>query len=138
VQPTFGNLQDEAITEQAVELLNEKLSPISARAKSYSEAGADCIYPIGSGDEPTIRILRDRIKGPINILASPSTAPLSVLRQIGINRVSFGPFLFRSLLRKFVEIAEAVMAGADYSVFGEVMTDAQTSEFLRTETEPSL
>jgi 2-methylisocitrate lyase-like PEP mutase family enzyme len=26
-----------------------------ARAKSYSEAGADCIYPIGPGDEPTIR-----------------------------------------------------------------------------------
>ena len=42
-----------------------------ARAKSYSEAGADCIYPIGPGDEATTRILRGRIKAPINILASP-------------------------------------------------------------------
>jgi 2-methylisocitrate lyase-like PEP mutase family enzyme len=107
-----------------------------ARAKSYSEAGADCIYPIGPGDEATIRILRDRIRGPINILASPSAAPLSVLRELGVNRVSFGPFVFRSVLRKFVEIAEAVMANADYSIFGEVMTDAQVGEFLRTEPEP--
>ena len=106
-----------------------------ARAKSYSEAGADCIYPIGPGDEATIRILRGRIKGPINILASPSAAPLSVLRELGVNRVSFGPFVFHSVLRKFVEIAEAVMANADYSIFGEVMTDAQVGEFLRTEPE---
>ena len=106
-----------------------------ARAKSYSEAGADCIYPIGPGDEATIRILRGRIKGPINILASPSAAPLSVLRELGVNRVSFGPFVFRSVLRKFVEIAEAVMANADYSIFGEIMTDAQVGEFLRTEPE---
>ena len=107
-----------------------------ARAKSYSEAGADCIYPIGPGDEATTRILRGRIKAPINILASPSAAPLSVLRELGVNRVSFGPFVFRSVLRKFVEIAEAVMANADYSIFGEVMTDAQVGEFLRTEPEP--
>ena len=106
-----------------------------ARAKAYSESGADCIYPIGPGDEATIRILRGRIKAPINILASPSAAPLSVLRELGVNRVSFGPFVFRSVLRKFVEIAEAVMANADYSIFGEIMTDAQVGEFLRTEPE---
>ena len=59
-----------------------------------------------------------------------------MLRELGVNRVSFGPFVFRSILRKFVEIAEAVMANADYSIFGEVMTDAQVDEFLRTEPEP--
>jgi 2-methylisocitrate lyase-like PEP mutase family enzyme len=59
-----------------------------------------------------------------------------VLRELGVNRVSFGPFVFRSVLRKFVEIAEAVMANADYSIFGGVMTDAQVGEFLRTEPEP--
>jgi 2-methylisocitrate lyase-like PEP mutase family enzyme len=107
----------------------------AVRAKAYSEAGADCIYPIGPGDEATIRILRGRIKGPINILASPSAAPLSVLRELGVNRVSFGPFVFRSVLRKFVEISEAVIANADYSIFGEVMTDAQVGEFLRSELE---
>jgi len=113
----------------------EAMEEAVARANLYSEAGADCVYPIGPGDEATIRILRDRIKGPINILASPSAAPLSVLRELGVNRVSFGPFVFRSLLRKFVEIAEAVMVNGDYSILGEVMTDAQVSEFLRTDPE---
>jgi len=125
VDTYFCSSTKEDATEEAV-----------ARAKSYSKAGADCIYPIGPGDEATIRILRDRIKDPINILASPSAAPLLVLRELGVNRVSFGPFVFRSVLRRFVEIAEAVMANADYSIFGEVMTDAQVGEFLRTEPEP--
>ena len=125
VDAYFCLLTKEDATEEAV-----------VRAKAYSEAGADCIYPIGPGDEATIRILRGRIKAPINILASPSATPLSVLRELGVNRVSFGPFVFRSILRKFVEIAEAVMANADYSIFGEVMTDAQVDEFLRTEPEP--
>jgi 2-methylisocitrate lyase-like PEP mutase family enzyme len=124
VDAYFCLLTKEDATEEAV-----------VRAKAYSEAGADCIYPIGPGDEATIRILRGRIKGPINILASPSAAPLSVLRELGVNRVSFGPFVFRSVLRKFVEISEAVMANADYSIFGEVMTDAQVGEFLRSELE---
>ncbi len=66
-----------------------------ARARAYSEAGADCIYPMGPGDERTVRILRDRIQSPINILASPTATPLSVLREIGVNRVSFGPFVYR-------------------------------------------
>jgi 2-methylisocitrate lyase-like PEP mutase family enzyme len=124
VDAYFCLLTKEDATEEAV-----------VRAKAYSEAGADCIYPIGPGDEATIRILRGRIKAPINILASPSAAPLSVLRELGVNRVSFGPFVFRSVLRKFVEISEAVMANADYSIFGEVMTDAQVGEFLRSELE---
>jgi 2-methylisocitrate lyase-like PEP mutase family enzyme len=55
-----------------------------ARAKAYSEAGADCIYPIGPGDEGTVRVLRNQIQAPINILASPTTAPLSTLQAIGV------------------------------------------------------
>ena len=37
------------------------------RAKAYSEAGADCIYPMGPGDIETLNELRDRINAPINI-----------------------------------------------------------------------
>lgn len=55
------------------------------RARAYAAAGADCIYPIGPGDEATVRKLRERIDSPINILGSPTAAPLPVLREIGIS-----------------------------------------------------
>ena len=79
----------------------EKIEDAVVRAKAYSETGADCIYPIGPGDLETVRILRSRIASPINILATPAAEPLTVLEEIGINRVSFGPFIFRSCLKKF-------------------------------------
>jgi 2-methylisocitrate lyase-like PEP mutase family enzyme len=101
------------------------------RARAYAEAGADCIYPIGPGDEETVHMLRDRIESPINILGGPTAAPLHVLREIGINRVSFGPFVFRSCLRKFVDIVEGLSADGDYASLGNLMSREEVSEYLR-------
>jgi 2-methylisocitrate lyase-like PEP mutase family enzyme len=101
-----------------------------SRAIAYSEAGADCIYPIGPGDERTVGILRERIKLPINILASPNAVPLSTLRRLGVNRVSFGPFVFRSCLGQFVKIAETLRADGDYGCLGNVPSGGQVAEYL--------
>jgi len=122
VAPSFGNGRQ--AMEEAV-----------MRARAYAEAGADCIYPIGPGDEATVRMLRDRIESPINILGSPTAAPLSVLREIGINRVSFGPFVFRSCLRKFVDIVEGLSADGDYAILGNPMSREEITEYLRSEHE---
>jgi 2-methylisocitrate lyase-like PEP mutase family enzyme len=105
------------------------------RARAYAAAGADCIYPIGPGDEATVRMLRDRIESPINILGGPTAAPLHILREIGINRVSFGPFVFRSCLRKFVDIVEGLSADGDYANLGNLMSREEVSEYLRSEHE---
>jgi 2-methylisocitrate lyase-like PEP mutase family enzyme len=74
----------------------EALDDATERARAYSAAGADSIYPIGPCDEDTVRALRDRIDHPINILAGSHALPLDVYREIGIERVSFGPFVFRA------------------------------------------
>ena len=102
------------------------------RAKAYTEAGADCIYPMGPGDEATVRLLRKRIESPINILASPSAAPLSILQDIGVNRVSFGPFVFRSCQRKFEDIANVLLTTGDYSCFSDMMSRVEVGEYLIT------
>jgi 2-methylisocitrate lyase-like PEP mutase family enzyme len=109
---------------------NQALEEAEIRARSYAAAGADCIYPIGPGDEATVRRLRERIDAPINILASPAAAPLAVLRAIGINRVSFGPLLFRSCLRKFVDIVEGLRATGDYASLGNIMSRGEVAEYL--------
>lgn len=105
------------------------------RARAYSHAGADCVYPMGPGDETTTQVLRKRIESPINILAAPTAAPLSVLRSIGVNRVSFGPFIFRSCLHKFEQIAEVLVTTGDYSCFSDMMSRAEIGAYLQGEYE---
>ena len=100
------------------------------RAKAYAEAGADCIYPIGPGDLETAAALRAGIELPINILVTPSAAPLKALETIGVNRVSFGPFVFRACLRKFVDIAETLLNQGDSSCFSDMLSQAETDEYL--------
>lgn len=102
-----------------------------SRAEAYRAAGADCIFPVGPGDEATVRALRDRIAGPLNILAMPGAAPLQVLQGMGVNRVSFGPFVFRACLRKFVQIAEILRDGGAYSCFDDMLSRAEVAEYLR-------
>jgi 2-methylisocitrate lyase-like PEP mutase family enzyme len=114
---------------------SKALDEATARAAVYAEAGADCVYPIGPGDEPTVRALRDRISAPINILASPSAASLAVLLQLGVNRVSFGPFVFRSCLQQLVQIARALSGAGDYACLGTLMTSAEVGRYLRDERE---
>ena len=106
-----------------------------ARAKAYLEAGADCIYPIGPGDEKTVRVLRDRILAPLNILASSTAAPLSILRSIGINRVSFGPFVFRACLKQFVDIVEDIGTKGDHACLGNMLSGGQVAAYLLIENE---
>jgi 2-methylisocitrate lyase-like PEP mutase family enzyme len=80
-------------------------------------------------------MLRQRIEFPLNILGSPTAAPLSVLREIGINRVSFGPFVFRSCMRKFADIVEGLRSDGDYAGLGNPMSRAEVAEYLRSEHE---
>ncbi len=101
-----------------------------SRAEAYSKAGADCIYPIGPGDAETVSVLRARIASPINILGTPRTAPLSVLESIGVNRVSFGPFVFRACLRRLVDIADALLSRRDHSCIGDVLSKSEVGEYL--------
>ena len=100
------------------------------RARAYTAAGADCIYPLGPNDETSVRTLRERIASPLNILASPIAAPLYTLREIGVNRVSFGPFIFRACLRKFVDIAEILLDSGDYACFSDMLSHAAAAEYL--------
>lgn len=106
------------------------------RNKKYIEAGADCFYPVGTLDLETVRTLRKEIKSPINILGSAKSVPLKTLQELGINRVSFGPFIFRSLLKKFSDIVDEIKALGSYDSFGkEILSYDDVQKFLKQENE---
>ena len=114
----------------------ERIEEAVTRAEVYGRAGADCIYPIGPGDAETLTVLRLRITLPLNALATPDAAPLGRMSAIGIDRVSFGPFIFRSCLQKFADIADALSRSAGYECFGrEMMTGSEAAAYLMPERE---
>jgi len=106
------------------------------RANEYLKAGADCIYPVGVLDLETVKTLRKEIKSSINILGSEKSVPLKTLQEIGINRVSFGPFIFRSLLKKFSDIVDEISALGSYDSFGkDTFSFDEVQKFLKQENE---
>lgn len=104
-------LMEDAIPEKALDDTVE-------RASAFAQAGADCVYPIGPADEETVRALGERIQAPINILAGPHALPLTIYREIGIERVSLGPFVFRAGVGQFMRIVRELRAEGTYGAFG--------------------
>ncbi|HNA53789.1 MAG TPA: isocitrate lyase/phosphoenolpyruvate mutase family protein [Anaerolineales bacterium] len=111
----------------------ERIEDAVTRANAYLKAGANCIYPIGAGDEKTLKILRQRIHAPINVLASAKTASLKQLQEIGINRVSFGPYIFRSLLAKASAMYDEIKELGGYEVVTDgIFTGGDVQKYLLT------
>jgi 2-methylisocitrate lyase-like PEP mutase family enzyme len=85
-----------------------------ARARAYRDAGADCVYPIGVADEPTIAAFVET-GVPVNVLLRPGAPPIARLAELGVARVSLGHFLHAEMLdalRTRVEGLRAARSGA--------------------------
>jgi 2-methylisocitrate lyase-like PEP mutase family enzyme len=77
-----------------VELLDTALE----RARAYFEAGADCVYPILLRDDDATAQFVAEAGGPVNLLAVPGERTIAELAEIGVARVSYGPFVFRRVI----------------------------------------
>ena len=91
----------------------EQLAEALRRARLYSEAGADCIYPILLSDEDMIRALVKEA-GTINVNVRRG-GPISLARaaELGVRRVSYATSIFRSAMTEVERVAAEVKAEAD-------------------------
>jgi len=130
------NARIDCFLSDADKPIEEVIEEAVKRADAYCEAGADCVYPIGVLDLETIKALRSAIRSPVNILGSHRTVPLKTLQDLGVNRVTFGPFIFRSVLKKFVNIIEELGSLGSYECFSDdTYTFKEALQFLREEKE---
>ena len=65
-----------------------RLADTVRRARTYLAAGADCVYPIGLADAPTIAAMVKALNAPINVGARPGLPDLDELARLGVARVS--------------------------------------------------
>lgn len=109
----------------------DRIEDVVTRLNAYIQAGADCVYPVGRGDRETLTLLRKRINAPINVLATPKTIRLDELQAAGINRVSFGPYLFRSLLAKLSAMQDEILQMGSYDiVMNGLWTSGDVKKYL--------
>ena len=131
--PLVINALADSFFAEGFSSLEDRIEDVITRANAYLKAGADCIYPIGASDKETLKVLRQRINAPINVLASAKTASLKELQEIGINRVSFGPYIFRSLLAKESAMYEEINNLGSYDIVTNgIFTGSDVQKYLIT------
>ena len=89
--------------------------PRRAPGQRYREAGADCLFVPGVRDARTIGALAKQINGPINILAGPTSPPVSELERLGVARVSVGSWPGLAALTLARNIAQELLGAGTYT-----------------------
>ncbi|MCF2505647.1 isocitrate lyase/phosphoenolpyruvate mutase family protein [Dyadobacter sp. CY107] len=78
------------------------------RIKVYEEAGASGIFTpcITAADD--IKAVVSATKLPINVMCMPNLPDFATLEQLGVKRISIGPFLFSKVYANTTKLAEAI------------------------------
>lgn len=87
----------------------ERMEDALRRGRAYLEAGADCVYPILARDEGDLAALVSEL-GVINAIRFPGGPSTARLRELGVARISLGPFLGREAGAWITDRARALMA----------------------------
>jgi 2-methylisocitrate lyase-like PEP mutase family enzyme len=82
------------------------------RGKAFLDVGAPVVFFPGRFDEPTVSALVEAL-GPqkVTLIAVPGTLPLAKLEELGVARVSYGPWSQRVALTALADFAADVIAG---------------------------
>ena len=89
------------------------------RLTAYRDAGADCVFAPGLGDEPTISRLVKDVKCPLNILAGPGSPSIPELKKLGVARVSLGSTPMRATLGLLQRMAEELKSTGTYKTLDD-------------------
>ena len=83
------------------------------RGKAFLEEGATCVFVPGALDEPTIETLVAGIgRQKISVIGIPGlTAAPARLQELGVARISYGPFTQRLALTALADAGKDLLAG---------------------------
>lgn len=95
---------------------DERLAEACARGAAYRDAGADCVFPIGSLDEAGVDRLVRGIGGPVNVVHWPGTPSIPRLAQLGVARVSFAARFLSWSTEHLTNLGRRLVAGDDAGV----------------------
>lgn len=88
------------------------LADAIARGRAFVEAGASCVFVPGRLDEPTVVALVEGIgERRLSVIHVPGSLPQARLAELGVARVSFGPWTQRAALTHLADLTADLLAG---------------------------
>lgn len=75
----------------------DRLDRAIARLTMAADAGADVLYPVGRHADADLRRLTTDLPLPVNVFGQPGTPAKAHFADLGVARISFGPFLQAAL-----------------------------------------
>lgn len=110
--PLFINARSDVFFKSDASTHNEsQLAEAITRARSYAEAGADGFFVPGLNNPDYIKRLCEASPIPVNIMVNDSGSLLS-LAELGVARISYGPFSYIPLMTALEQAAAKVYAKA--------------------------
>lgn len=111
----------------------EPLRESLRRLQAYAEAGADVLFAPGVHQREDISALVSATAPtPVNILVSRSTGlTVADLAELGVRRISVGSTLARAAWTGFMQAAQSVATGGDFSAFDGLRSFADINGFFR-------
>ena len=103
-----------------------------ARALSYRDAGADCLYVPGVSDADAIGRLVKEIDAPVNVVMGLAGSPMTVsqLEDLGVKRVSIGGSLARAAFGLIRRASEEIRERGTFTFADLQMPDAELRRFF--------
>lgn len=113
--PFALNARTDAVLRAGDRPREEALREAAQRGKAFLDAGATCVFVTG-------KLERDEIAGLVaalgerrlSMIAGPGALPLAELQDLGLARVSVGPWSQRLALTAFADAAAAMLGGGSF------------------------
>jgi 2-methylisocitrate lyase-like PEP mutase family enzyme len=94
---------------------DEKLKEATRRGNAYKEAGADGLYPILLKDPVHMETLVQEVGLPLNITMVPGIPDLSVLKAIGVARISLASGFLRHTAFSMLALVQRLLQGTAWA-----------------------
>ncbi|MCW2583499.1 MAG: phosphonomutase [Klenkia sp.] len=112
--PFVLNARTDAFVKAGDRPAADVLADAIERGKAFLEAGASCVFVPGRLDEPTVVQLVEGIgERRVSVINVPGSLPQARLAELGVARVSFGPWTQRLALTAFADFATDAIAGGN-------------------------
>ncbi|WP_347108969.1 isocitrate lyase/phosphoenolpyruvate mutase family protein [Paenarthrobacter sp. S56] len=100
------NARTDAIAKGGDRPIQESIDDAIARGRAFLDAGAALVFVPGALTREVIEPLVDGLgKGKLSVIGAPGALPAAELQELGVARVSYGPFTQRVALRALQELA---------------------------------
>ena len=97
------------------------------RAKAYVTSGADCVFVPMVTDPTLIKRLVASVGAPLNLLGGPGSPTISVMRSLGVARVSAGPWLARSVMAHIRRASTELLNDGTYEALATQITSPEAN-----------